>query len=100
VAVGLVAHQEIVVTLSSRGYVKRLPLETYRLQRRGGRGITGMVTREEDAVSRLIVCDTHDNVLFFTERGRVFQSRAFDLPDAKRQAKGIPLVNVIDTEPV
>jgi DNA gyrase subunit A len=95
----LIAHQEIVVTLSSRGYVKRLPLETYRLQRRGGRGITGMVTREEDAVSRLIVCDTHDNVLFFTERGRVFQSRAFDLPDAKRQAKGIPLVNIIDSEP-
>ncbi len=95
----LVAHQEVVVTLSNRGYVKRLPLETYRLQRRGGKGITGMVTREEDAVRRLIVCDTHDNVLFFTERGRVFQSRAFDLPDAKRQAKGIPLVNVIDCEP-
>jgi len=95
----LVAHQEVVVTLSNRGYVKRLPLETYRIQRRGGKGITGMVTREEDAVSRLIVCDTHDNVLFFTERGRVFQSRAYDLPDAKRQAKGIPLVNVIDSEP-
>ncbi len=79
--------------------MKRLPLETYRLQRRGGKGITGMVTREEDAVRRLIVCDTHDNVLFFTERGRVFQSRAFDLPDAKRQAKGIPLVNVIDADP-
>ena len=79
--------------------MKRLPLETYRLQRRGGKGITGMVTREEDAVRRLIVCDTHDNVLFFTERGRVFQSRAYDLPDAKRQAKGIPLVNVIDSEP-
>jgi DNA gyrase subunit A len=95
----LVAHQEVVVTLSNRGYVKRLPLETYRLQRRGGKGITGMVTREEDAVQRLLVCDTHDNVLFFTERGRVFQSRAYDLPDAKRQAKGIPLVNVIDSEP-
>ncbi|MHB8376757.1 MAG: DNA gyrase subunit A [Dehalococcoidia bacterium] len=95
----LVAHQEVVVTLSNRGYVKRLPLETYRLQRRGGKGITGMVTREEDAVRRLIVCDTHDNVLFFTERGRVFMSRAYDLPDAKRQAKGIPLVNVIDCEP-
>ncbi len=95
----LVAHQEVVVTLSNRGYVKRLPLETYRLQRRGGKGITGMVTREEDAVRRLIVCDTHDNVLFFTERGRVFQARAWDLPDAKRQAKGIPLVNVIECEP-
>ena len=95
----LIAHQEVVVTLSNRGYVKRLPLETYRLQRRGGKGITGMITREEDAVRRLIVCDTHDSILFFTERGRVFQSRAWDLPDAKRQAKGIPLVNVIECEP-
>lgn len=95
----LVPHQEVVVTLSQRGYVKRLPLETYRLQRRGGRGITGMVTREEDAVRHLLVCDTHDNVLFFTGRGRVFMSRAYDLPDAKRQAKGIPIVNVIDCEP-
>ena len=95
----LVPHQEVVVTLSNRGYVKRMPLETYRLQRRGGRGITGMVTREEDAVSRLVVCDTHDNVLFFTERGRVFMARAYDLPDAKRQAKGIPIVNVIDCDP-
>jgi DNA gyrase subunit A len=95
----LVAHQETVVTLSQRGYVKRQPLETYRVQRRGGRGITGMVTREEDAVRMLAVCDTHDNVLFFTERGRVFMSRAYDLPDAKRQARGIPLVNVIDCEP-
>jgi len=95
----LVPHQEIVVTLSNRGYVKRLPVETYRLQRRGGKGITGMVTREEDAVRRLAVCDTHDNVLFFTERGRVFTARAYDLPDAKRQAKGIPLVNIIDCDP-
>jgi DNA gyrase subunit A len=94
----LVAHQEVVVTLSNRGYVKRLPLETYRLQRRGGKGITGMVTREEDAVHKLIVCDTHDNVLFFTERGKVFTARAYDLPDAKRQAKGTPLVNFIDCE--
>lgn len=94
----LIAHQETVVTLSNRGYVKRIPLESYRLQRRGGKGITGMVTREEDAVRHLIVCDTHDNVLFFTERGRVFTSKAWDLPDAKRQAKGIPLVNVIECD--
>jgi DNA gyrase subunit A len=95
----LIAHQETVVTLSTRGYVKRIPLESYRLQRRGGKGITGMVTREEDAVRHLIVTDTHDNVLFFTEKGRVFTSKAWDLPDAKRQAKGIPLVNIIDCTP-
>ncbi|MGD0765460.1 MAG: DNA gyrase subunit A [Dehalococcoidia bacterium] len=92
----MVPHQEVVVTLSSRGYIKRLPLDTYRLQRRGGRGITGMVTREADAVHRLLVADTHDSLLFFTGSGRVFQARAYDLPDAKRQAKGIPLVNLIE----
>ena len=92
----LVPHQEIVVTLSSRGYIKRIPLDTYRLQRRGGRGITGMVTREADAVHRLLVADTHDSLLFFTGRGCVFQLRAYDLPDAKRQAKGEALVNLID----
>ena len=94
----LVAHQEVVITLSSRGYIKRLPLETYRLQRRGGRGITGMGTREADAVRRLIVGDTHDSLLFFTDRGRVFQLRAFDVPDASRQARGIPLINLIEIE--
>jgi DNA gyrase subunit A len=92
----LVPHQEVVVTLSSRGYAKRIPLDTYRLQRRGGRGITGMTTREADAVYRLLVADTHDSLVFFTGRGCVFQLRAYDLPDAKRQAKGEALVNLID----
>ncbi len=94
----LVAHQEVVVTISQRGYTKRLPLETYRPQRRGGRGITGMITREADAVHRLIVSDTHDSLLFFTDRGRVFQLRAFDVPDASRQARGIPLINLIEID--
>jgi DNA gyrase subunit A len=94
----LIAHQEVVITISQRGYIKRLPLETYRPQRRGGRGITGMVTREADAVHRLVVADTHDSLLFFTDRGRVFQLRAFDVPDASRQAKGLPLINLIDVD--
>ena len=94
----LIAHQDVVVTLSQRGYIKRLPLETYRPQKRGGRGITGMVTREADAVRRLIVADTHDSLLFFTDKGRVFQLRAFEVPDASRQARGIPLINLIDIE--
>ncbi len=94
----LVAHQEVVITLSQRGYIKRLPLDTYRPQQRGGRGIAGMGTREEDAVHRLVVADTHDSLLFFTDRGRVFQLRAFDVPDASRQAKGIPLINLIEIE--
>jgi DNA gyrase subunit A len=94
----LIAHQEVVITLSQRGYTKRLPLETYRPQLRGGRGITGMVTREADAVHRLVVADTHDSLLFFTDRGRVFRLRAFDVPDASRQARGIPLINLIDID--
>jgi DNA gyrase subunit A len=92
----LVAHQEVVVTLSGRGYSKRLPLETYRPQGRGGRGITGMVTREADAVHRLIVSDTHDSLLFFTDRGRVFQLKTYDVPEASRQARGTPLINLVE----
>ncbi|MBI2760877.1 MAG: DNA gyrase subunit A [Chloroflexi bacterium] len=92
----LIPHEGAVVTLSNRGYIKRVPLETYRKQKRGGRGITGMVTREEDAVRRLIVADTHSNLLFFTDRGRVFPLKVFEVPDASRTAKGIPLINVVD----
>jgi DNA gyrase subunit A len=94
----LIAHQEVVITISQRGYIKRLPLETYRPQRRGGRGITGMVTREADAVHRLVVTDTHASLLFFTDRGRVFQLKAYDVPDASRQARGIPLINLIEID--
>ena len=94
----LIPHQEVVVTISQRGYIKRLPLETYRPQHRGGRGIAGMGTREADAVHRLIVADTHDSLLFFTDRGRVFKLRAFEVPDASRQARGIPLINLIEID--
>ncbi|MCH7837309.1 MAG: DNA gyrase subunit A [Chloroflexi bacterium] len=94
----LIPHQEVVVTISQRGYIKRLPLETYRPQHRGGRGIAGMGTREADAVHRLIVADTHDSLLFFTDRGRVFKLRGFDVPDASRQARGIPLINLIEID--
>ncbi len=94
----LIPHQEVVATLSNRGYIKRIPLETYRIQRRGGRGITGMLTREADAVRRLLVADTHDSLLFFTDRGRVFQLRTHEIPDTSRQGKGIPLINLIDID--
>jgi DNA gyrase subunit A len=95
----LIAHQEIVISLTNRGYIKRLPLETYRPQHRGGRGVTGMGVRETDAIRRLLVADTHDNLLFFTDRGRVFQTRAYDVPDSSRQARGTPLVNLIEMDP-
>ena len=94
----LVAHQEVVVTLSIHGYVKRLPLDTYRAQRRGGRGVTGMRTREDDAVRHLLVADTHDDLLFFTDRGRCFQIKAYELPDAARMARGIPLINLVSVD--
>ena len=95
----LIAHQEIVISLTNRGYIKRLPLETYRPQHRGGRGVTGMGVRETDAIRRLLVADTHDSLLFFTDRGRVFQTRAYDVPDSSRQARGTPLVNLIEMDP-
>ncbi len=94
----LVAHQDVVVTLSTRGYVKRQPLDTYRAQRRGGRGITGMRTREDDAVRHLLVADTHDDLLFFTDRGRCFQIKTYELPDAARTARGIPLINLVSID--
>ena len=94
----LVPHQQIVVTISDRGYMKRVPLETYRLQGRGGRGVTGAPTREEDAVNHLVVCDTHDSLLFFTQRGRVYSLKGYEVPEGKRQARGIPVVNLIELE--
>ncbi|MBI2887906.1 MAG: DNA gyrase subunit A [Chloroflexi bacterium] len=92
----LIAHQEVVVTLSLRGYVKRVPADTYRNQRRGGRGITGMVTREQDAVYRLLVADTHDSLLVFTDRGKVYQLRCYEVPDVSRQARGLPLIHLVN----
>ena len=94
----LVPHQAVVVTISDRGYMKRVPLETYRLQGRGGRGVTGAPTREEDAVNHLVVCDTHDSLLFFTQRGRVYSLKGYEVPEATRQARGIPVVNLIEIE--
>src|SRR5439155_577754 len=82
----LVPEGETVVTLSNRGYVKRLAPDTYRAQRRGGRGIRGMTFREEDAPRHMVVASTHDSILFFTDRGRVFQLKAYEIPEADRTA--------------
>ena len=90
----LVAAEDVVVTLSQRGYIKRQPIGTFRSQRRGGRGKLAMLTREEDAVRHLLVANTHDNILFFTNRGRVFITKVHTLPDASRQAKGLPIINL------
>ena len=90
----LIADEDVVVTVSGRGYIKRQPLATYRRQARGGKGIIGARTVEEDALEHLLVANTHDWALFFTNRGRVFSSKVFQVPDASRQAKGIPIVNL------
>jgi DNA gyrase subunit A len=90
----LIADEDVVVTISRRGYVKRQPVATYRRQGRGGKGIIGHVTREEDAVDSLLVANTHDWALFFTNRGRVFSAKVHAIPDASRQAKGIPIINL------
>jgi DNA gyrase subunit A len=90
----LIADEDVVVTISRRGYIKRQPVATYRRQGRGGKGIIGHVTREEDAVDSLLVANTHDWGLFFTNRGRVFSAKVHSVPDASRQAKGIPIINL------
>ncbi len=94
----LIPNEEVVVTLTEKGYIKRLPSNTYRAQRRGGRGITGMATREDDAVRQLLVTHSHDSLLFFTDRGRVFRLKVYELPDTSRTAKGEHLINLISIE--
>jgi len=90
----LVASEGVVVTLSERSYIKRQQIGTFRSQHRGGKGKLAMITREEDAVRHLLVGNTHDNILFFTNRGRVFITKVHTLPEASRQAKGIPIINL------
>jgi DNA gyrase subunit A len=90
----LIADEDVVITISRRGYIKRQPVATYRRQHRGGKGIIGHVTREEDAVEHLLVANTHDWALFFTNRGRVFSAKVHSIPDASRQAKGMAIINL------
>jgi len=92
----LVPAERVIVTITQRGYVKRAPAASYRAQGRGGRGVVGITTRSEDTVRYLVAANTLDSMLFFTDRGRVFQVRVFQIPDAARQAKGIPVVNLIN----
>lgn len=95
----LIPEVDVLVTLSSRGYVKRIADGAYRMQHRGGRGITGMTMREEDEVKHLVAANTMDSLLAFTNRGKVYQVKVHELPDASRTAKGIPFVNLINLQP-
>ncbi len=90
---------EIVITLSDRGYIKRQPLSTYKAQKRGGRGISSVTNREEDFASNILVTNVLVNVLFFTNRGRVFSAKAYQIPQSSRQAKGTSVINFLELRP-
>ena len=94
----LIEQEDIVVTLTNRGYVKRLRVDTYKSQNRGGRGVTGITTREEDFVEHILTASTHDHILFFTNRGIVYSLKGYRIPEASRQAKGTPIVNMLPLE--
>jgi DNA gyrase subunit A len=91
----LIQEEEVVVTMSHAGYIKRLPVTTYRAQKRGGKGIAGMATREEDFVESLFITNTHASMLFFTTRGRVYWSRVYEIPEGGRASKGKAIVNLL-----
>ena len=94
----LIPQENIVITLTHNGYIKRLPASTYRSQKRGGRGVQGMGTNEDDFVEHLISLSTHDTVLFFTNKGKVYRSRGYEIPEYSRTAKGLPIINLLGIE--
>lgn len=94
----LIPEEQIVITLSHKNYIKRLPASTYRSQNRGGRGVQGMNTIEDDFVSQLVTTSTHNHVLFFTNKGRVYKLKGYEVPELSRQSKGIPIVNAIELD--
>ncbi|MDF2566262.1 MAG: gyrase subunit [Massilibacillus sp.] len=94
----LIAEEDIVITLTHGSYIKRLPVDTYRNQKRGGRGVAGMGTKEEDFVEHLFVTTTHHNILFFTSRGRVYRLKGYEIAEASRTAKGTAIVNLLPLE--
>ena len=94
----LIEEEEIIVTLTHSGYTKRVPVDTYKSQHRGGRGITGLTTREEDFVEHIFTTSTHDTILFFTTRGVVYRLKGYQIPEGGRQAKGTAIVNLLPLE--
>lgn len=94
----LIPVEDVVITLTHKGYIKRLPSSTYRTQRRGGRGVQGMGTYDDDFVEHLLSTSTHDTILFFTNKGKVYRLRGFEIPEFSRTAKGIPIINLLQIE--
>jgi DNA gyrase subunit A len=94
----LIPRDDVVVTMTHTGYIKRLPVSTYRSQKRGGRGVMGMGTKDEDFIENLFVSNTHHYLLFFTNKGRVFRLKAYEIPDLSRTARGTPIINLIQID--
>src|SRR5699024_4809639 len=92
-------QEDVVITLTHYGYIKRLPSDTYRSQRRGGKGISALSTREDDFVEHLFMTSTHHYLLFFTNKGKVYRLKAVEIPEASRQAKGTAIVNILQLGP-
>jgi len=92
----LIPNKKCIITITESGYIKRLPAGTYRSQRRGGKGVKGMKTKEEDVVAEIMSAMTHDNILFFSDTGKVFSLKAYELPEYSRQSKGQAIINLID----
>jgi len=94
----LIPEEEVVVMLTHQGYIKRLPISTYRSQRRGGKGVTGMGTKEDDFVQHLFTTNSHNYIMFFTNKGKVYRLKTYEIPDLSRTAKGTPIINLIQIE--
>jgi DNA gyrase subunit A len=95
----MIPAEEILISITQRGYIKRVSAKTYKRQRRGGRGVLGMGRREKDTVEHLFMAGSHDSILFFTNEGKVYQEKAYQMPDVTRQARGLPLINLISLSP-
>ncbi len=95
----LIPEEDVLVTITNRGYIKRLLHETYRVQHRGGKGVTGVTLREEDGVQHIVSANTHDSLLFFTDQGRVYQLKVYDIPESSRTSKGLPVINLVGLHP-
>ena len=94
----LIEKEDIIITLTHYGYIKRIPEDTYKSQRRGGRGITGITTRDEDFVEDLFITSTHDNLLFFTNMGKVYSMKAYEIPEGSRQSRGSAIINLLEMD--
>jgi DNA gyrase subunit A len=95
----LIAREDMAITITRDGYIKRLPVDTYRVQQRGGRGVLALTKKEEDSVEHLFVATTHHIILFFTNQGRVYRLKAYEVPAASRQSRGTPIINLVPVEP-